>query len=197
MLTLQLPFWVPMPRRKRDALLRVLLFASVGAHFFLWRSSAVTSQSSSAPAELYYGTNASEGAGYAAAGPFKEQAVPARTGAVETKTTVMREHAHGWTLFEDVYMANGTMFVVSDEPRDAFPPLEAITSTGLAAQNSPESVQERLPTEKDMMFISREEAQRRWGLEGRVKTVEGSTVSCLAAEKTPMLINILSFLLTL
>lgn len=36
------------------------------------------------------------------------------------KTTVLR-HAPGWTMFENIYMANGTLFIVSDEGSSAFP----------------------------------------------------------------------------
>ena len=78
--------------------------------------------------------------------------------------TALIQHAPGWTIFDNLYMANGTLFAVTDSPDD-FPGIEWMTSTGLPAVNSPESIQERMPTPKDFSFISTAEAKRRWGKE--------------------------------
>ncbi|TFK54523.1 hypothetical protein OE88DRAFT_1655227 [Heliocybe sulcata] len=95
--------------------------------------------------------------------------------------TKMVHHAPGWTIFHDVYMSNGTLFVVTDEEPSEFPDPVYITSTGLPAVNSEENIRARLPTKYDLDFITTAEAQKRWGrrdgeAENRVYSVEGNTV---------------------
>ncbi|THV02700.1 hypothetical protein K435DRAFT_775344 [Dendrothele bispora CBS 962.96] len=88
-------------------------------------------------------------------------------------TTVLH-HAPGWTLFRNVYMSNGTLFLVSpEEPsiRSSFPEFRMMTSTGLRAE--PGNEKDREPTESDMRFITPEDARKRWG--DRVMVVDGST----------------------
>jgi len=100
--------------------------------------------------------------------------------------TELLAHAPGWTLFRNLYMADGTLFIVADEEeRKAFPEIRMMTSTGLEAENTEENIAMREPTDKNMRIISPEEARRRWvypatGKEkalNRVWTVEGNTVS--------------------
>lgn len=94
--------------------------------------------------------------------------------------TIMVEHVPGWTVFKNLYMSGGTLFVVSSKPRSDFPELFYITSTGLTAENTPENIEARLPTSKDMAFITVEEANSRWGSEtskNRIWSLTGSTVS--------------------
>ncbi|KAI0321189.1 hypothetical protein OF83DRAFT_1237812 [Amylostereum chailletii] len=94
-------------------------------------------------------------------------------------STTLIKHAPGWTIFENIYMSNGTMFIVTDKP-DAFPSIELVTSTGLAAVNTPENIAARMPTSHDMSVISTAEAHRRWGdaddtQNARIFPVEGNT----------------------
>ncbi|KAI0067165.1 hypothetical protein BV25DRAFT_1067678 [Artomyces pyxidatus] len=95
--------------------------------------------------------------------------------------TALLKHAPGWTIFQDIYMANGTFFVVTTEP-ETFPNIALITSTGLPAFNTPESIAERMPTANEIAFISPDEARRMWGGDvargenDRIYTVEGSTL---------------------
>lgn len=101
-------------------------------------------------------------------------------------STRVLNHAPGWTMFENLYMSNGTLFIVSapDDPpnplgvkqgwENGFPLRRFMTSTGLPGYATEESVREREPTDKEMAFISREEAERRWG--DQVWEVEGNTV---------------------
>ncbi|KAI0035862.1 hypothetical protein K488DRAFT_30582, partial [Vararia minispora EC-137] len=94
--------------------------------------------------------------------------------------TLLHEHAPGWTIFENVYMANGTLYVVTDAPSD-WPAIEYITSTGLPAENTPESKEQRMPTAHEIDFISPVEAQARWGDEEseddtRIFVVGGNTL---------------------
>ncbi|THU97610.1 hypothetical protein K435DRAFT_965404 [Dendrothele bispora CBS 962.96] len=88
-------------------------------------------------------------------------------------TTVLH-HAPGWTLFRNVYMSNGTLFLLSPEDpsiRTSFPEFRMMTSTGLRAE--PGNEKDREPTESDMRFITPEDARKRWG--ERVMVVDGST----------------------
>jgi hypothetical protein len=103
--------------------------------------------------------------------------------AAELPETTVVTHAPGWTVFQNLYMSSGTLFIVSSRPRDHFPQIRFITSTGLAAENTPENIELREPSEKDMDFLSPEEAERRWGGDvaagerNRVWEIEGNTVS--------------------
>lgn len=96
-----------------------------------------------------------------------------------TSTTILA-HAPGWTLFRNIYMMNGTLFIVTDQPFK-FPEIRMMTSTGLEAINSPENIALREPTADNMAFLSPDEARTLWG-DGediRVWTVQGNTVSKL------------------
>ena len=99
--------------------------------------------------------------------------------------TELVSHAPGWTIFRNLYMANGTLFILTTNPT-SFPDIKFITSTGLPAFNTPESIAERMPTARDLSFISPEEAHRRWGAEpstgnrNRILPIGGSTVSTIS-----------------
>jgi hypothetical protein len=45
-------------------------------------------------------------------------------------TTTVLAHHDGWTLFENLYMFNGTLLIVSDEEWTLFPDRRLMTSTG-------------------------------------------------------------------
>ena len=102
----------------------------------------------------------------------------------EMPHTELISHAPGWTIFRNLYMADGTLFILTPHP-ESFPDIKFITSTGLPAVNSPESIAERMPTAQDLSFISPMEAHRRWGGDhsmkelNRVFPIEGSTVSSI------------------
>ncbi|KAI0331223.1 hypothetical protein GY45DRAFT_1345495 [Cubamyces sp. BRFM 1775] len=95
------------------------------------------------------------------------------------ETTIL-SHAPGWTVFRNIYMSNGTMYIVTSRP-SSFPEIEMITSTGLPAENTPENIAQRMPTSEDMAFLTPQEAQDRWGgdegkLEkNRIWSVPGNT----------------------
>ncbi|KAI0683381.1 hypothetical protein BC835DRAFT_1423340 [Cytidiella melzeri] len=98
--------------------------------------------------------------------PSKQYALADNAGvdlAHDFPETYMDAHAPGWTVFRNLYMANGTLFVVSSHPASAFPDIQYITSTGLAAENTPENIAARMPTNQDMSFITPAQARRRWG----------------------------------
>ncbi|GJF00117.1 hypothetical protein PsYK624_163960 [Phanerochaete sordida] len=97
--------------------------------------------------------------------------------------TVIESHAPGWTVFTNLYMSNGTLFVISSRPSSEFPDIRLITSTGLPAENTPENIAARMPTAKDIDFITPTEARARWGASldlaeshrNRVYPIHGST----------------------
>jgi len=75
-------------------------------------------------------------------------------------------------------MANGTLFILSDEERGTWPELRMMTSTGLEAVNSPENIEAREPTKDNMDFIGPYEARSKWP--GGVWGVSGTTV-CISS----------------
>ncbi|RDX47978.1 hypothetical protein OH76DRAFT_1353103 [Lentinus brumalis] len=84
------------------------------------------------------------------------------------ETTIV-QHAPGWTVFKNLYMMNGTMFIVTSRPK-SFPDIVFITSTGLPAENTPENIAARVPTSEDMAFLTPQEARDIWG--GDVEKLE-------------------------
>ncbi|KAF9241650.1 hypothetical protein BU15DRAFT_44807 [Melanogaster broomeanus] len=93
------------------------------------------------------------------------------------ETTIV-EHVPGWTLFRDIYMANGTLLILSSTP-SSFPDILYMTSTGLAALNTEENIALRVPTPWNMDFVTPQEAIQRWGdnpASRRVWSVEGNTL---------------------
>ena len=95
--------------------------------------------------------------------------------------TEMVQHAPGWTVFKNLYMSNGTFFVITDKPRSEFPELSYVLSVPIPALNTPENIQARLPTEREMDFIAPHEALRRWGPlrpgeKNRIWSIGGNTV---------------------
>ena len=108
----------------------------------------------------------------------------------EIPHTELVSHAPGWTIFRNLYMANGTLFILTSNP-ESFPDIRFITSTGLPAFNTPESIAERMPTARDLSFISPEEARRRWGTEhsagklNQILPIDGSTVRAISLRVIP------------
>ena len=98
----------------------------------------------------------------------------------EIPQTELVSHAPGWTIFRNLYMADGTLFIVTSNPK-SFPSIDFMTSTGLPASATPESIAERMPTDREMAIITPQEARQRWGGQSmmdpnNVYPVEGSTV---------------------
>lgn len=94
--------------------------------------------------------------------------------------TEILTHAPGWTVFKNLYMSNGTFFVVSKKQRSQFPELAYILSVAIPALNTPENIQARIPTDQQMDFISPQEAAWRWGPlrpgeKNRIWSIEGNT----------------------
>lgn len=68
----------------------------------------------------------------------------------------------GWTIFNNLYIYNGTMFIVADSPK-RFPDRMLLTSSGAPIFNEPADVARRTPSDKDMQIISRERAADLFG----------------------------------
>ncbi|KAB5591852.1 hypothetical protein CTheo_4717 [Ceratobasidium theobromae] len=72
------------------------------------------------------------------------------------------KHGAGWTIFENVYMSNGTLYLITENPSD-WPQRRMIIDTGITALNTLENIAAREPTEYDLDWISPKEAEARWG----------------------------------
>ncbi|TDL21873.1 hypothetical protein BD410DRAFT_803963 [Rickenella mellea] len=76
--------------------------------------------------------------------------------------TTLVAHAPGWTMFDRLYILNGTLYVVSFN-RTSFPELRLMYSTGRNLKNGKEEASKRLPTDKEIRIISPVEARRLFG----------------------------------
>ena len=84
------------------------------------------------------------------------------------------DHAPGWTIFDRLYLLNGTVFVVTDEPK-SIPDRMLLTSSGFPIVNGPEGVANRTPTDNDMQIISPERASQLFG--SFASRIDGASVS--------------------
>ncbi|KAM6494609.1 Protein of unknown function (DUF563) domain containing protein [Amanita muscaria] len=95
--------------------------------------------------------------------------------------TSILAHAPGWTLFKNLYMANGTLLIVSPS-NDSFPPIRMMTSPGYPAEATPEDMALREPKAEHMDFLTPEQAEKRWKASGtesttyRVWSIKGNTI---------------------
>lgn len=84
----------------------------------------------------------------------------------------------GWTIFDKMYIYNGTVYLVSDEP-ETFPNRTFMISSGAIVENTAESVAARLPTDKDLRIISTSAARKLFGT--GANRVQGVTVRAFIA----------------
>ena len=100
---------------------------------------------------------------------------------------LMLKPFQGWTIIDKMYIFNGTVFLVSDEP-EIFPDRKFITSSGISIDNSPEMVAARLPTDDDMRVISTSTARKLFGtganrIQGvTVRTFSSLIVLCIVSQ---------------
>ncbi|GFZ48068.1 hypothetical protein JCM24511_05816 [Saitozyma sp. JCM 24511] len=87
-------------------------------------------------------------------------------------TTSLKGHEAGWTLMDQVYVFNGSLYVVTDQRSD-WPELLYMTSTGLPATSEPGNGEARRPKGHEIQFISPLEALALWG--PRVYKMAGTT----------------------
>ncbi|EPS95320.1 hypothetical protein FOMPIDRAFT_1043637 [Fomitopsis schrenkii] len=90
--------------------------------------------------------------------------IPLRWDAGPVPQTNIVAHVPGWTILDRLYMLNGTLYIVTDEP-ETVPELKRIMSTGIFIENGPVAQANRIPTDKDMRVISTEEAKRLFGVD--------------------------------
>jgi len=80
----------------------------------------------------------------------------------------------GWTILDNLYILNGTFFIVTDKPSE-FPKRRMMIGSGYIVKNTPEEVAKREPTDKDMRIISIKEAGKLFGTSA--SRLDGVTVS--------------------
>ncbi|KAG8880422.1 hypothetical protein FRB97_000786 [Tulasnella sp. 331] len=68
----------------------------------------------------------------------------------------------GWSVFDNLYTFNGTLYIVSDEP-GGFPPIREMASSGSHMGNSAEEIAAQEPSDADMQIISTAEATALFG----------------------------------
>lgn len=89
-------------------------------------------------------------------------------------------HSHtlyiGWTIFDNLYLLNGTVYIVTDDS-ESIPARRQMISTGINVANGKEAIAARLPTDREIRIISREEAGKLFGL--GVEIIDGVTVRIL------------------
>ncbi|KIK36942.1 hypothetical protein CY34DRAFT_810851 [Suillus luteus UH-Slu-Lm8-n1] len=71
-------------------------------------------------------------------------------------------HVPGWTIFDNLFVLNGTVFVVTDFP-SSIPDRLTITSTAVDIFNGEDAVNSRTPGNREMQIISTDQAQRLFG----------------------------------
>ncbi|KAL1938799.1 hypothetical protein VTO73DRAFT_11179 [Trametes versicolor] len=87
-----------------------------------------------------------------------------RWGTGQVPETKIVAHVPGWTIFDRLYVLNGTIYLVTDSPQDV-PERKFMISSAAFIENGPEAEARRLPSDKDMRVISTEEARRIFGTE--------------------------------
>ena len=83
----------------------------------------------------------------------------------------------GWTIFDRLYVLNGTLYVVTDDPASV-PDRNYIISTGLRIVNGPIEAAKRLATDNELQIISTASAKTLFGSGADV--LDGVTVSPVA-----------------
>ncbi|KAG8857032.1 hypothetical protein FRB96_005962 [Tulasnella sp. 330] len=76
--------------------------------------------------------------------------------------TTLSAHVTGWSVFENLYMINGSFHIVSDDVA-AFPPIRRMISAGYKMANGDAETARQEPTPRDMVVISTREASRLFG----------------------------------
>ncbi|EJD46971.1 hypothetical protein AURDEDRAFT_102827 [Auricularia subglabra TFB-10046 SS5] len=87
--------------------------------------------------------------------------------------TKIVHHVPGWTIFERLYVLNGTMLIVTNQP-DKVPQRHLLTSTGVKIDNGEEAERARKPTDKDIRVVTVAEAERLFGSHNAT-AIEGTT----------------------
>ncbi|KAF8158227.1 hypothetical protein B0H34DRAFT_797639 [Crassisporium funariophilum] len=81
-------------------------------------------------------------------------------------------HVPGWTVFDRLYLLNGVVYIVSDQPA-AVPDVRFIYSKAIFIKDGQESEPERLPTDEEIRVISSKQAKKLFGT--GAQTIDGNT----------------------
>ncbi|KAH7883159.1 hypothetical protein F5I97DRAFT_1815379 [Phlebopus sp. FC_14] len=87
-------------------------------------------------------------------------------------TSKIVAHVPGWTIFENLFVLNGTVFVVTDEP-DSIPERASMTSTAVRINNGPLAVASRFPTDRELRVVTTDEARELFGTSAEL--IDGTT----------------------
>ncbi|KAI1798393.1 hypothetical protein LXA43DRAFT_968715 [Ganoderma leucocontextum] len=89
---------------------------------------------------------------------------PLSWGAGPVPETKIIAHVPGWTIFDRLYLLNGTLYVVTDEP-ESVPDRLYILSSGVFITSDPKDISLRDPTDQNMRVISTAESRQLFGAE--------------------------------
>lgn len=82
-------------------------------------------------------------------------------------------HVPGWTIFDRLYILNGIVYIVSDDP-DSIPDVSFILSKGIPIDPGREAELARLPTDEHIRVISAEKARQLFGTGATI--IDGATL---------------------
>ncbi|KAG8981615.1 hypothetical protein FRB94_006688 [Tulasnella sp. JGI-2019a] len=85
-------------------------------------------------------------------------------------------HTTGWSVLDNLYTMNGTLYIVTDEP-EKFPPIREMISSGYHMKNEAIEVQRREPTDKDMVIIGTRHAETLFGQTSATRIVGVSFIA--------------------
>ncbi|KAG8221357.1 hypothetical protein J3R82DRAFT_1529 [Butyriboletus roseoflavus] len=80
----------------------------------------------------------------------------------QVPSTTIVSHVPGWTIFDNLFLLNGTVFIVTGDQKSV-PDRKSITSTGVRIDNDAESVAARIPTDRELRVITLDEAGELFG----------------------------------
>lgn len=95
----------------------------------------------------------------------------------------------GFTILDNIYSHNGTLYIVSDSPK-SFPALRTIISSGYPVFNGEDEVKKREPTDQDMQIITVKQAEKKFGK--LAHRLEGTTVSASVAYDVVLCVNVIA-----
>ncbi|KIY69339.1 hypothetical protein CYLTODRAFT_393975 [Cylindrobasidium torrendii FP15055 ss-10] len=139
----------------RRELAFVILLAVAVLYFF----SGVTTSHSSFPLEAF---DRDIVASHHTSAQTEPQQSRLSWGSSTVPETQVIAHAPGWSIFDKLYVLNGTVYIVSDKP-DEVPDVSMIYSKGIEIKPGKEAEDSRLPGPSDIQVISSKEAKAMFG----------------------------------
>uniref|UniRef100_A0A0W0G0A7 Glycosyltransferase family 61 protein n=1 Tax=Moniliophthora roreri TaxID=221103 RepID=A0A0W0G0A7_MONRR len=109
---------------------------------------------------------------YASHSPTQDSKVRLSWGSSRVPETKVIAHVPGWSMFDKLYLYNGTLFIVTDKP-DTVPEPAAVYSKGIEVYNGEEAERSRLPTDEDFQVVSTKEAKQLFG--SGAQAIDGMT----------------------